>query len=124
MVYYQRYGTNKYGAKKSVYNGRKYDSKFEAGVSKEIDILVNTGMATVEYQKTFQLYGKNGSKICSIRPDFILTFKDGHQEIWEAKGMETREYQIKRNLFVDNYPEYEYHVIKQKNNYNFSKRRK
>lgn len=37
MVYRQQWGGNKYGAKRTEYNGRKYDSKFEAGVAEELD---------------------------------------------------------------------------------------
>ena len=32
------YRANKYGAKKTEYNGRKYDSKFEASVAADLDI--------------------------------------------------------------------------------------
>lgn len=111
MVWYQR-PANKYGAKKTIYEGRKYDSKLEAAVAQEIDLLSRAGEVTrVEPQKTFGLYAKNGSKICNHRVDFALTFKDGHQEVWEAKGFATEIWRLKRKLFEDNYPDIPYWVI-------------
>jgi hypothetical protein len=110
-MYYTR-RANKYGAKKTEFNGRVYDSKHEAGVAADINLLLKSGdVVKVEAQRTFNLYGKNGNRICTHRPDFVLTFKDGHQEVWEAKGMATSTWQLKLKLFVDNYPELTYHVI-------------
>jgi hypothetical protein len=121
MVWYQR-RANKYGAKKTVWNGRKYDSKLEAGVAQEIEVLRKAGeVVSVEPQRTFVLYGKNGGKICSHRVDFLLTFKDGHQEVWEAKGVATEVWRLKRNLFEDNYPNISYVVITSKQTYHYGK---
>ena len=103
---------NKYNAKRTEFNGRVYDSKHEAGVAADIDLLVKSGQVVkVEPQKTFNLYGKNGARICTHRPDFLLTFKDGHQEVWEAKGWASPVWAIKRKLFEDNYPDIIYMVI-------------
>lgn len=111
MVWYQ-IKRNKYNAKKTAFNGRVYDSKLEAGVAADIDVLKKSGeVVKVEPQKTFNLYGKNGARICTHRVDFLLTFKDGHQEAWEAKGVATSVWQIKRKLFEDNYPDIIYMVI-------------
>jgi Protein of unknown function (DUF1064) len=111
MIWYQRRST-KYGAQKTVWNGRKYDSKLEAGVAQEIELLSKAGeVVKVEPQKTFPLYAKNGARICNHRVDFLLTFKDGHQEVWEAKGMATEIWRLKRLMFEDNYPLITYWVI-------------
>lgn len=107
---------NKYGAKRTDYNGRKYDSKGEAGLAAEIDLMVKAGeVIKVEPQKTFPLYGKNGKRICNHRVDFLLTFKDEHQEVYEFKGWATEIWRMKRTLFEDNYPEITYVVITAKN---------
>jgi hypothetical protein len=42
LIWYQR-RANKYGAKKTEYKGRVYDSKGEAGLAGEIDLLVGGG---------------------------------------------------------------------------------
>lgn len=116
-MWYQRHA-NKYGAQKTVWNGRKYDSKLEATVAQEVELLRKSGQVVkVEPQKTFELYGKNGTKICGHRVDFLLTFKDGSQEVWEAKGMATEVWRLKRTLFEDNYPLVKYVVITAKGNW-------
>jgi sporulation protein YlmC with PRC-barrel domain len=115
MTFYLQRKANKYGAKKTTFQGRIYDSKGEAGLAQEIDLLVKAGeVKQVEPQKTFPLYGKNGARICYHRVDFLLTFKDGHQEVQEYKGLATPVWKIKRDLFVDNYPDILYNVITSK----------
>jgi len=118
MSFYIQRRANKYGAKKTVYNGRQYDSKGEAGLASEIDLLVKAGdVVKVEPQKRFALYAKNGTKICNHIVDFLLTFKDDSIEAWEFKGMPTPIWKFKRDMFVDNYPDIQYVVITAKNNY-------
>jgi hypothetical protein len=122
-MYYVR-KANKYGAKKTAFNGRVYDSKHEAGVAADIELLVKSGeVVKVEPQRTFNLYGKNGARICTHRPDFLLSFKDGHQEIWEAKGMATPIWNLKLKLFTDNYPELTYIVITPRETYQYGARK-
>ena len=106
---------NKYNAQKTVFGNRKYDSKHEAGVAQDIDLLRKSGEVVEVYpQKTFALYGKNGSKVGQWRADFLLTFKDGHQEVIEAKGLESHAFRFQRNLFVDNYPDILLTIVKGK----------
>lgn len=111
MIWYQR-PANKYGARKTLYNGRLYDSGLEATVAQEIDLRKKAGeVAAVEPQKAFPLFAKNGTKVCTHRVDFLLTFKDGHQEAWEAKGVATSIWNLKKKLFLDNYPNIPYIVV-------------
>ena len=114
MVYLQL-KANKYGAKKTIFNGAKYDSKGEAGYAAELNIRIKAGeISKIERQKTFSLYGKNGGRVTTHRVDFLVTFPDGHQEVHEYKGFATQEWKIKRDLFVDNYPDILYVVITSK----------
>lgn len=65
--FYLQRKANKYGASKTVFQGRLYDSKGEAGLAVEIDILLKSGLVVkVEPQVTFKLYGKNGGKSALI----------------------------------------------------------
>jgi len=115
---------NKYGAQKTIFNGRKYDSKHEAGIAQEIALLQKAGeVVKVDPQRTYPLHGKNGGRICNHRPDFLLTFKDGHQEVWEAKGYATAEWRFKLKLFEDNYPDIIYYVITPRERFYGSKKR-
>ena len=56
----------------------------------------------------------NGYHICCIQPDFKVLTLSGVWEIHEYKGFETREWQIKSNLFKALYPQYAYIVKRQK----------
>jgi hypothetical protein len=115
---------NKYGAKKTEFNGRVYDSKHEAGIAAELNLLQKAGeVIKIDAQRTYNLYGKNGARICTHRPDFTVTFKDGHQEVWEAKGFATPVWQLKLKLFEDNYPDIIYCVITPRERFYGSKRR-
>ena len=81
-------------------------------IAMQNELLGKSGqVVTVEAQRSFDLFGKNGIKICRHRPDFFLTFKDCHDEVWDAKGQGTPEYRLKRRLFIDNYPQYDYFVV-------------
>jgi len=125
MSYWYLKQRNKYGNKETIFDGRKYDSGLEAGVAKDIALLCKTGeVIKNEPQKTFGLYGKNGTRIANHRVDFLLTFKDGHQEVWEAKGMETEVWRLKREMFCDNYPDIPYMVITAKKNYFYKSKKK
>ncbi len=118
MTFYLQRKANKYGAKKTVFNGLKYDSKGEAGYAQELELLLKAGeISKVERQKTFPLFGRNGGKVTTHRVDFLVTLLDGTQEVREYKGWETDSWRIKRNLFVDNYPDIQYVVITAKGNW-------
>jgi hypothetical protein len=122
-MYYVR-KANKYGAKKTEFGGRLYDSKYEAGIAGELELLRRAGrVIRIEPQRTYTLYGRNGGKICTHRPDFTVVFRDGHQEVWEAKGFPTPVWQLKLKLFEDNYPEILYYVITPRERFYGSKKR-
>lgn len=110
MRYLQR--TAKYNNKKTVYKDRLYDSKGEAGLAQELDLLVKAKkFLKVDPQVTFNLYGKNGGKICTHRVDFVATLPDHTREVYEYKGFATEIWRMKLKLFVDNYPDIRYVVV-------------
>jgi len=103
---------NKYNARKTEYRGVMYDSKGEAGLAAQIDALIAIGKVTgVERQRRFDLIGANGSKIGTHRVDFVLTFADGHREVYEYKGCPSRDWSLRKKLFCDNYPSIPYRVF-------------
>src|ERR1700733_14990253 len=72
-MYYVR-TADKYGAQKTEFNGRVYDSKGQAGLAQELLLLQKAGeVIKIKPQKTFNLYGRKGG--CTHRVDFFLTFK-------------------------------------------------
>ena len=89
---------NKYGAKKTEYNGITFDSKAEAHRAYELDMLKHSGEVTkVEYQPSFDCI-VNGKKICKYIADFKVTYADGHVEYEDTKGFKTPVYKIKKKL--------------------------
>lgn len=119
--YRQRYG-NKYGAKKSEFNGKRYDSRFEASVAAELELSKKAGEILdydTQYRVDMWTYRSDGTKAFLVRHkvDFRVHKLDGSYKLLEAKGVETSDYIFRRNILTsiwlpDN-PDYEYEVVKQ-----------
>lgn len=119
------YKQNKYGARKQDFNGRMYHSGFEAGIAAELELArraTKKEERVVEIVPQFSItfwIGRDGKiddvqttgaiKIIQYRPDFLVTYADGHKELIEAKGMETRDFTIKwrltEALYSSKYPD-------------------
>ena len=83
--------SNKYGAKKTEYNGRIFDSKKEAEYAGELDLLRKAAgesdrVVDVEYQIPFVLE-VNETKIGKYILDFKVTYADGRIEHVDVKGL-------------------------------------
>lgn len=83
-------GYSKYGAKKTVYNDVKYDSKKEARYAETLDTLRNAKLSTdrvvaVERQIRYNVE-INGCHICAYILDFKVTYADGRVEYVDVKG--------------------------------------
>ena len=109
----QSYQKNKYKAKRCRCNqNHVHDSRGEAGYCNDLALRVKAAdLCEYEVQKTFHLHDKNGKKISSHRPDFLLTDFDGNQEIHEYKGYTTELWKLKKALFETEYPHIPYIVI-------------
>jgi hypothetical protein len=106
---------HKYGAQRTEYNGIKYDSKLEAKIARDVELLAAAGILTRwARQVRYELRGLNGKVVATHVVDFVLEFADNHTEAWEAKGYPTEDWKLKRKLFEDNYPSIAY-VIHSKN---------
>jgi len=121
-VRYYKGTKNKYGAKKTVYNGRTYDSKKEAEYSETLDRLkkaVNPAdrVVDIEYQPAFTLQeaftDKNGNKhrALTYKADFRVTYGDGRVEIVDVKGMKTEVYKIKKKLLLYKFPDIDFKEV-------------
>lgn len=90
--------SNKYGAKRTLYNGRWFSSKREADRAGELDLLVRSGyVRSWEAQPKFPIE-HNGVKICSYFADFKVEYPDGHIEIEDVKGFKPAVYKLKKKL--------------------------
>lgn len=106
---------NKYGAKRTLYNGRAYHSKAEADYAAKLDLLrtakVNDRVVEWRPQVAIPLT-VNGQLVCTYICDFAVTYADGRVEHHEVKGAETVAWKLKRRLFEALYPDRVLKVIK------------
>lgn len=100
---------SKYGARKTIVDGIKFDSKGEANRYKELKFLVDRKeVKDLELQPKFDFI-VNNKKICSYRADFKYYDKALRKTVVEDfKGFRTAIYKIKRKLFEALYPEYHF----------------
>lgn len=97
--------SNKYGARKTVVDGNTFDSKAEAKYYQHLKWLKQAKQIKdfslqprFELQETFKKHDKTFRKIEYIA-DFEITNLDGSKEVIDIKGMETKEFAIKRKLY-------------------------
>ncbi len=96
---------SKYNAKKVVIDDIKFDSKAEAAYYQQLKLLKMTGeVVSFNLQPEFVLqesFRKNGKLYRAIKykADFLVLYKDGHEELIDVKGMLTKEFRIKQKLF-------------------------
>lgn len=101
-MYKTYFKQNKFGAKKTTANdGIKRDSKFEASVADELDLRKKAG-DILDYDSQFKVemwaYDINGKQAMKVthKVDFRIHHKDGSFELYEAKGVETADYKMRR----------------------------
>jgi hypothetical protein len=122
MTYTTR--TQKFGNAKTEYNGEKYDSKFEAGVARTLDIRKRAGeIAGWERQYKIECmpYNADGDAVpeCKVthKVDFRVHELDGSFTLIEAKGFETADYKMRRKrlmkFWLPAHPDHEYQVVYQ-----------
>lgn len=115
---------NKFGAIRTDFNGKKYDSKFEASVAEELEIR-KIGKDIKDYDTQYKVEmwayredGLPGFKV-SHKVDFRIHHNDGSFELLEAKGVETADYKMRRkfleNLWLPLHKDHTYTVVKQYN---------
>tara|TARA_R100001224_G_C3926117_1_gene117049 strand:+ start:46 stop:405 length:360 start_codon:yes stop_codon:yes gene_type:complete len=99
----RKYGkSNKFGAKKTVFMGFTFDSKWESERYGQLSMLERIGEITdLQRQIPFELV-INGKKICKYVADFTYKEKDknGVEQliVEDAKGIETATFRLKKKL--------------------------
>lgn len=97
----EKKGKNKYGNKKTEYNGRTYDSQHEAHVSRQLDLLKKAKgkdkIIDIQYQVRYKM-SVNKKHICTYIADFVVTYADKRVEVIDAKGFKTAVYKLKKKL--------------------------
>ncbi len=105
----------KYGNVKTVYNGRRFDSKLEAGYAMGLDVRVKAGEVAAWRPQVRIPLMVNGTKVADYVVDFEVTHTDGAVDLVEVKGAETDAWKLKRNMLLAGYladhPAIGYYVV-------------
>jgi len=107
LLHTQRKKANKYHARKTIVYGRTFDSKREAEVYLMLREKLRLGeIKHLECQPTYTLLerfqdnqGKQQKPI-TYTPDFLVEYDDGQREVIEVKGVKTRDYLLRKKLFL------------------------
>ena len=100
---------NKYKTKKTIIDNIKFDSKKEANRYCELKLLEKAKeISHLILQPEFLLlegFRYKGKKIQSMKyiADFQYIEKDGTEVVEDVKGFKTKEYNIKKKLFLHKY---------------------
>ena len=99
---------------KTAYEGVLYDSKSEAAYAAHLDSLLDAGeIAKWDRQVKVPLV-VNGTKVCTMIPDFLVTDLRNRQTYVEVKGWPTPIWRLKRKLFEALFPDAAYVVVTSK----------
>ena len=107
ILHTQRKKANKYHARKTTVYGRTFDSKREAEIYLMLREKLRLGeIKHLECQPTYTLLegfrdnqGKPQKPI-TYTPDFLVEYDDGQREVIEVKGVRTRDYVLRKKLFL------------------------
>ena len=103
----QRKKPNKYHARKTTVGGRTFDSKREAEVylellaQKQAGEIIRIGLQP-QYTLLEGFKDNTGRKQRPITytADFFVTYANGRSEVIEVKGVRTRDYLLRKKLFL------------------------
>lgn len=98
---------NKYGAKKTTVYGHTFDSKREAEIYLDLLSRKQHGeIVRIGLQPSYTLLegfrdnmGKRHRPI-TYTADFLVIYADEHTEVVEVKGVKTRDYLLRKKLFL------------------------
>lgn len=102
---------HKYNAKKTEIDGITFDSQKEADYYCQLKLLKKSGkikdfalQPKYELQPAFEKDGKKFRPITYIA-DFLITYNDGSTEIVDIKGIETKDFRLKKKMFEYRFPD-------------------
>ena len=103
----QRKKQNKYNARKTVMCGHVFDSKREAEIYLDLLSRKQHGeIIRIGLQPSYTLLAGfkdnqgNKQRAITYTADFFVTYADGRNEVIEVKGVRTRDYQLRKKLFL------------------------
>jgi hypothetical protein len=114
----------KYGNNKTEYNGIKYDSKFEAGVACDLEMMKRAGEIK-DFDTQFKIecipYNCHGEPVLKCKVSHKVDFRqhnlDGTFTLIEAKGFETKDYNTRKKwleaFWLPEHPDHDYKIVYQ-----------
>lgn len=114
---------SKFRSEKTEFNGRKYDSKFEAGVAYELELRKRAGEIK-DYECQFKVemipYDRHGQPCPRLKVTHKIDFRvhelDGSFTLLEAKGAETTDWRRRlkwlEDIWLPEHPDHVYQVVK------------
>ena len=103
----QRKKPNKYNARKTTVCGRTFDSKREAEIYLDLLSRKQYGeIVRIGFQPSYTLLAGfkdnqgNKQRAITYTADFFVTYADGRSEVIEVKGVKTRDYLLRKKLFL------------------------
>ena len=107
MILYTRGKPNKYNARKTTVCGHTFDSKREAEIYLDLLSRKQHGeIVRIRLQPSYTLLEGfrdnqgNKQRAITYTADFFVTYADGRHEVIEVKGMRTRDYLLRKKLFL------------------------
>lgn len=109
---------SKYNNKKTIIDNIKFDSRAEANRYIELKLLEKAGkISDLELQPKFELQEKyinnKGEKVRAItyKADFSY-IENGKLIVEDVKGVETKEFKLKKKLFENKYRDIDFRLVK------------
>lgn len=109
---------NKYRNRKTIVDGIKFDSKAEARRYVELKLMEDTGhIKNLKLQPKFELQPKyKNNKGKTVRAiTYIADFsyiENGKSIVEDVKGVETKEFKLKKKLFENKYRDIDFRLVK------------
>ena len=107
LVRAQNKKPNKYHARKTTVCGHTFDSRREAEIYLDLLSRKQAGeIVRIGFQPSYTLLAAfkdnqgNRQKAITYTADFFVTFADGHSEVIEVKGVRTRDYLLRKKMFL------------------------
>lgn len=107
IVHTQRKKANKYNARKTTVCGHTFDSKREAEIyldllsRKQHGEIIRIGLQpSYTLLEGFRDNQGNKQRAITYTADFFVTYADGHSEVIEVKGVRTRDYLLRKKMFL------------------------
>lgn len=102
---------SKYGAIRTEFNGRKFDSKAEALWAQNLEFLKKQGqIKLIEYQPRIELLPR--PNLVTYVADFRVHWANGDIELMDVKGFETPVFKLKLKMFRHRYPQVKLSLVR------------